>query len=194
MQRQGDLRILSHALFLCCRSYRVDIIRDVARDEPTGDENLKVLQRSSRKNKKNVNPTGHKVVVTSEHEFVVIGVNANDRPGLLLDISKGLLRLNLSLRHTEAKVVGVRSISIWRCELIDSELPDLEEIWSVLNVREIEYDNIVPLQNSMMSCFVRSQTFLFDLFRLCWKVILAVKLSRREDCVSFVLSLPKHQT
>lgn len=72
--------------------------------------------------------------MTSEYEFVVVGVNANDRPGLLLDISKGLLRLNLSLRHTEASVVGQRSISIWRCELLENDLPDLEEIWSVLNV------------------------------------------------------------
>jgi hypothetical protein len=72
--------------------------------------------------------------VTSEYEFVVVGVNADDRPGLLLDISKGLLRLNLSLRHTEASVVGQRSISIWRCELLENDLPDLEEIWSVLNV------------------------------------------------------------
>lgn len=74
------------------------------------------------------------VVVTADHEFVVIGANAQDRPGLLLDISKGLLRLNLSLHHTEASVVGTRSISIWRCELKNSDLPDLEEIWSVLNV------------------------------------------------------------
>lgn len=79
-------------------------------------------------------PGAPQVVVTSDHEYVVIGVNAADRPGLLLDISKGLLRLNLSLRHTEAAVVGARSVSIWRCELIDSEIPDLEEIWSVLNV------------------------------------------------------------
>ena len=95
-----------------------------------GDEKFKV-SRHSRARKQN--HAAHKVVVTSDHEFVVVGVNAQDRPGLLLDISKGLLRLNLSLRHTEARVVAQRSISIWRCELLDSELPDLEEIWSVLN-------------------------------------------------------------
>jgi hypothetical protein len=54
---------------------------------------------------------------------------------LLLDISKGLSRLNLNLRHTEASAVDQRSISIWRCEMLESELADLEEIWSVLNVR-----------------------------------------------------------
>jgi UTP:GlnB (protein PII) uridylyltransferase len=74
------------------------------------------------------------VVVTADHEFVVIGANAQDRPGLLSDISKGLLRLNFSLHHAEAAVVGTRSISVWRCELMNSDLPDLEEIWSVINV------------------------------------------------------------
>ena len=95
----------------------IDLIRGQDRDEPTAH---------------NIQTGCHQVVVTSESELVVVGVNANDRPGLLLDISKGLLRLNLSLRHTEASVVQSRSISIWRCELINSELPDLEEIWSVL--------------------------------------------------------------
>jgi len=76
-----------------------------------------------------------KIVVASDsHDrSVVIGVDAPDRPGLLLDISKGLLRLNLQLRHTEAKVLGERSLSIWRCECVESALPDLEEVWSVLH-------------------------------------------------------------
>ena len=110
------------------------MIRGVARDEPTGDENLPFLSKKGGTTIQS-NLTGpHQVVVTSENELVVVGVNANDRPGLLLDISRGLLRLNLSLRNTEASVVQQRSISIWRCEIINSELPDLEEIWSVLNV------------------------------------------------------------
>ena len=75
-----------------------------------------------------------KVVVAAEKDLIAVGINARDRPGLLLDVSKALLRLNLSLRHTEASVVGQRSLSIWRCELMDSDLPDFEEIWSVLNV------------------------------------------------------------
>lgn len=76
------------------------------------------------------------VVTTDSHDnsrLVLVGINARDRPGLLLDISKGLLRLNLQLRHTEASVVDERSLSIWRCECIVSDLPDLEEVWSVLN-------------------------------------------------------------
>jgi len=107
------------------------LIRGQARDEPTGDENLPLLKRQHRRHP---DLSGaHKVVVTADHEFVVVGVNAFDRPGLLLDISKGLSRLEMNLRHTEASVVGQRSISIWRCEMVDSELPDLEEIWSVLD-------------------------------------------------------------
>ena len=74
-----------------------------------------------------------KVVVTVEKDLVVVGINAKDRTGLMLDISKGLLRLNLQLHHTEAAVRADRSISIWRCEPSGTDLPDLEEIWSVLN-------------------------------------------------------------
>ena len=76
-----------------------------------------------------------KIVVTVEKELVVVGVNAHDRPGLLLDISKGLLRLNLQLHHTEAAVLMDRSVSIWRCQIMPTvELPpDIEEIWSVLS-------------------------------------------------------------
>lgn len=78
------------------------------------------------------------IVVAIEKNLVVVGINAPDRPGLLLDISKGLLRLNLELRHTEASVVDDRSVSIWRCDMQktstdDHPLPDLEEIWSVLS-------------------------------------------------------------
>lgn len=111
------------------------MIRGTARDEPADEEDLaqpRHKRQTSMPIHRDTNAT--QVVVTADHGFVVVGTNAHDRPGLLLDISKGLLRLNLSLRHTEAAVVGTRSISIWRCELIDSELPDLEEIWSVLNV------------------------------------------------------------
>ena len=74
-----------------------------------------------------------KVVVTIEKDLVVVGVDARDRTGLLLDISKSLLRFHVQLRHTEAAVVGDRSISIWRCEVRGTEIPDIEAIWSVLN-------------------------------------------------------------
>lgn len=73
------------------------------------------------------------IVVTIDDHLVVVGINAKDRPGLLLDTSKGLLRLNLELRHAEAAVVNERSTSIWHCEVIGADLPNLEEIWTVLN-------------------------------------------------------------
>ena len=109
----------------------------MARDEPTQEEDQYLPKSMTPKKTRNNKITGSsgapKVVVVSEHGFVIVGVDAKDRPGLLLDISKGLLRLNLTLRHSEASVVGDRSISIWRCEVIGEELPDLEEIWSVMN-------------------------------------------------------------
>jgi len=52
-------------------------------------------------------------------EVVLVGINMIDRPGLLLDISRGLHSLGLQLHHTEASVILNRSISIWRCELIE---------------------------------------------------------------------------
>lgn len=113
-------------------NFHLDTIRGVERDEPTAEEKVILEKVGTHRQRQKKGP--HKVVVTSENELVVIGVDANDRPGLLLDISKGLLRLNLSFRHTEASVVHQRSISIWRCEQLESQIPDLEEIWSVLNV------------------------------------------------------------
>ena len=67
--------------------------------------------------------------------LLLIGVNAPDRPGLLLDISKGLLQLSLQLHHTEAAVVGERSVSVWRCEHLEGKETDIEEIQAVLSVR-----------------------------------------------------------
>jgi uncharacterized protein with PhoU and TrkA domain len=129
-------------LILCCTfdTYspgvvtvlRADTIRGMARDEPTDDERL-YLQIASPRKERQVASGAHKVVVTSEHGNVVVGVDASDRPGLLLDISKGLLRLNLTLRHSEAAVVAKRSISIWRCEMMGDDLPDLAQIWSVIS-------------------------------------------------------------
>lgn len=79
---------------------------------------------------------GVKVVVTVDtqdlEDVVLVGINANDRPGLLLDISRGLHSLGLQLHHTEASVVLNRSLSIWRCEAIDNAELDAEEVRAVL--------------------------------------------------------------
>lgn len=75
------------------------------------------------------------VVANDFRGLVLVGINAPDRPGLLLDISKGLLRLDLQLHHSEAAVVNDRSVSVWRCEYLEKKETDAEEIWAVLSVR-----------------------------------------------------------
>ncbi len=101
----------------------VDLIHGVERDEPSSP--IKVVHPSASR---------HKVVVMTEHEIIAIGIEARDRPELLLDISKSLSSFKLNIRNTEATVVGTRSISVWRCELAEEEHHDLEQIWSVLNL------------------------------------------------------------
>ena len=68
------------------------------------------------------------------HRLVVVAITTPDRPGLLLDISKTLIRLGLNFHRTEAMVVAGRSLSLWRCEVMEDGVSDIEEIWSVLNV------------------------------------------------------------
>lgn len=76
------------------------------------------------------------IIITSDKRshLVLIGVNARDRPGLLLDISKCLLRLDLQLHRTEAAVLDERSVSVWRCTYMENIDPDAEEISAVLSV------------------------------------------------------------
>lgn len=109
------------------------------RDEPVGDEERALSLASSPQKRSHTAP--QKVVVTSENELVVVGIEASDRPGLLSDISKAISSLRLNIRHSEACVVGARSISVWRCEMVEAEsIPDLEKIWSVVNV-SIDWGN-----------------------------------------------------
>ena len=82
--------------------------------------------------------------LTSKKNVILIGVNASDRPALLHDLSKGMKKLSLQTLQNEASVVGLRSISVWRCEVggglraerrrregVDET--DIQEIWSVLH-------------------------------------------------------------
>ncbi|KAJ8602354.1 hypothetical protein CTAYLR_004240 [Chrysophaeum taylorii] len=56
---------------------------------------------------------------TASDLMIFLAVDVADRPGVLRDISDVLLReLALQVRFSEAAVVGRRSISIWRCEVI----------------------------------------------------------------------------
>lgn len=69
----------------------------------------------------------------SAQKLVVVAVDAPDRPGLLLDISKTLIRLGLNFHRTEAMAIEGRSLSLWRCEVMKDGVSDIEEIWSVLS-------------------------------------------------------------
>jgi len=88
---------------------------------------IKKMSREEMRSTKQL--SNSRIVVTIDKDLVVVGINAQDRQGLLVDIAKVLLRFNLQLRHTEAAVRNKRSLSIWRCEAGDTELLDEEEIW-----------------------------------------------------------------
>jgi K+/H+ antiporter YhaU regulatory subunit KhtT len=90
---------------------------------------------TTRKGESSVTAPPKIVAVTDkdDHQLVLVGVNACDRPGLLLDISKSLIRLGLNFHRTEALVLDGRSLSLWRCEVLEEGVSDIEEIWSVLN-------------------------------------------------------------
>jgi len=87
--------------------------------------------------------TTHKIVVHAEetnHEnsisnnlIIVVAIDTIDRPGVLLDISKVLVRLGLDCQKTEAAVVRKRSLSLWRCKVLENGTLDINDIWKVLN-------------------------------------------------------------
>ena len=82
-----------------------------------------------------------RVVVVSDgatDPLVIVAINAPDRPGLLLDISKAFKRLHLNFKSTEAKVVNNRSLSVWRAEVLPDAVTDAEHIWSVLHVSSVQ--------------------------------------------------------
>ncbi len=80
-----------------------------------------------------------KIVVTadnrSHNRIVLVGVNTSDRPGLLLDISKCLLKLDLQVHRKESAVIDEQSVSVWRCNHFGSKEYDEDQISAMLNVR-----------------------------------------------------------
>ena len=128
---------MNHDLLIFC----VDLIRGFTPSEPSENANaLETLSPTKDKRSKSVSFSDSKpstVVVVEENinlsSIILVAVDAPDRPGLLLDISKSLLKLHLQLHHTEASVQLQRSMSVWRCEPIKGYDIDLEEIWTVLN-------------------------------------------------------------
>lgn len=108
-------------------------LKEVVKDETTvGHRPSRMDLRESRL----AGPAKVVVVIDTQdlEDVVIVGVNVNDRPGLLLDISRGLHSLGLQLHHTEAAVILNRSISVWRCALIedDGRHPDAAEMKAVL--------------------------------------------------------------
>jgi di/tricarboxylate transporter/predicted amino acid-binding ACT domain protein len=72
------------------------------------------------------------VVTRSEADkIVLVGVDTHDRPGLLVDISTAISQHGLNVRHSEAKVFGDRSLSVWRCEDSTNKV-DLDVLWSAV--------------------------------------------------------------
>lgn len=126
-----SLLLASRSDRLRCLSILTDLIRGY--QPPAEYEATPLTSRVERPAQGSDPP---QIVAAEQNDVVGVGINCCDRPGLLLDISRGLLRLNLQLRNTEAAVVGERSISVWRCEQMRSEESlhfNLEEVWSVLH-------------------------------------------------------------
>jgi di/tricarboxylate transporter/predicted amino acid-binding ACT domain protein len=66
-------------------------------------------------------------------KIVLVGVDTHDRPGLLVDISTAISQHDLNVRHSEAKVFGDRSLSVWRCEDSPKKI-DLDVLWSAVTL------------------------------------------------------------
>lgn len=113
----------------------INRIQDVIRGMSVSDSNGIVSKHNKLVQDPNAPP---KIVAHADTDekisrFVVVAISTPDRPGLLLDVSKTLIRLGLNFHKTEAMVVDGRSLSLWRCEVLEDGVSDIEEIWSVLN-------------------------------------------------------------
>jgi len=71
------------------------------------------------------------VARSEDSKVVLVGVDARDRPGLLVEISTVISQHDLNVRYSEAKVFGDRSLSVWRNEET-SKKADLEILRSAV--------------------------------------------------------------
>lgn len=123
-------------------------------------DNIQALIRgesSSSSSAMRTNPLSPKIVVSFEETHgmihspsednlvIIVAVDAMDRPGVLLDISKILVRLGFNCHKTEAAVIGERSLSLWRCKVLENGTLDVKEIWNILNdkLSASEHDGIL---------------------------------------------------
>lgn len=121
------------------RKRYINRIQDVIRGIEVPEEQGIVSKRNRLIRDVNAPPkiVAHVDIDDSLTKLVVVAIDATDRPGLLLDISKTLIRLGLNFHRTEAVVIDGRSLSLWRCEVMENGISDIEEIWSVMNVRYV---------------------------------------------------------
>jgi hypothetical protein len=101
------------------------------------------------------------LVSTDETEkAVLVGVDTKDRPGLLTDISDALRQQGLNIRHSEAKVFGERSLSVWGSEpehtSKSSPRPDLEDIWAAVNAVLFSSDHAIVAKKTTGTQVVRA--------------------------------------
>jgi len=110
-----------------------DTIRGIT---PADDVNISQTNRIKNRSSRFKKCDPAKIIVVSDankaRPLVVVAVTTCDRHELLSDISKCLIRLNLNFHQTEAIVIDERSFSLWRCEVLQGGVSDIEEIWSVL--------------------------------------------------------------
>ena len=93
---------------------------------------------------------------------MVLGISANDRPGLLHDISQALNRLRVQLLHCEASAVGSRSVSIWRLQVLQNTTTK-EEITTVIKTLlepMTGIDAVMKRGQSVVRCSVKSSSSL----------------------------------
>jgi di/tricarboxylate transporter len=74
------------------------------------------------------------VTLDETEKIVLVGVDCEDHAGLMKQISDAIVQQGLNVRHSEAKVIADRSLSVWRCEtLVGSSSTvtprDLDDIW-----------------------------------------------------------------
>jgi len=129
------------------------------------------------------------IVAGDDRKLVLLGIDAPDRPGLLLDISKTLLRLNLQLHHTEATVHLNRSLSVWRCEPIRRENIDIdvEEVLAVLNALLESEGNVQAVKQRGLHVI---RAMVTEESRLCGKN--AIEVNFHETYKAAIVSILKH--
>ena len=173
----------------------INQLTDIVRGNPKFQSNTS----SSRSNRlKSITETfgehdAAKIIVVGENhqsgqKLVIIAVNTRDRSGLLHDISKGIVRLKLQCRSTEAAVIQKRSISIWRCEVLEGGTNDVEEVWSILNallenetgIQAVKQRGIVVVRATVRkNSRLIGKTALESRFNDCYKA--AIVAIRRGD-------------